>query len=48
MALRKPRPDTFAGAAKSAVDIVKDAIVSSNRKRRARRKLDGARSNGSA
>ena len=27
MALRKPRPETFAGAAKRAVDIVKDAMV---------------------
>ena len=41
-------PATFIAGATRAVDIVKDAIVSSNRKRRARRKLDGARSNGSA
>ena len=42
MALRKPRPETFAGAARRAVDIVKDAMVLFERERRARREVSTA------
>lgn len=42
MAFRNPRPETFAGAARRAVDIVKDAIVLFKRGRRARREVSTA------